>query len=94
MRLAMESRLKLTKHLPVHVRLELGHPLLAHPLRLRRVDDLADGVDRLLVDQQLQLDQMALAPPGLLVVERRVTLARSRVSRYRSSLSWPCTVAE
>ena len=82
MRLAMESRLKLTKHLPVHVRLELGHPLLAHPLRLRRVNHPADGVDRLLVDQQLQLEQLALAPARLLVVERRVALTGDPVSPF------------
>lgn len=66
---------KRTKHLAVHVLLKLGHPLPAQAVDLRGVHHPADGVHGLSVDEQLQLDQLALAPAGVFVVERRIALA-------------------
>lgn len=44
------------KHLPVNVLLELGDPIAAQPVHLCMVDDPTDGVNRVLVDKELELD--------------------------------------
>lgn len=64
-----------TKHLPIHVLLELGHPLPAQAIGLGDMHDAADGIHRRLVHEELQLGQLALAPSGIFVIQCSVTLA-------------------
>ena len=65
------------EHLALDVLLELGDPLAAEAFDLGQVDDAGDGVDGLLVDEELELDEAALAPAGVFVVEGGVTLGRA-----------------
>src|SRR3569833_3106196 len=57
--------------------LELCDPLPAEPVCLRCVHDAADSIYRLLVDEELQLDEIAGPPAGILVIERGIALRRS-----------------
>lgn len=72
---------RLTKHLAVDVLLKLGHPLPAQTIDLRGVDDAANCVDGLPVDEQLQLDELALPPACVFVIERRIPLSIRRLSQ-------------
>lgn len=54
---------------------ELGDPLPAQAFYLRRMHHSADGIHGLSVDKQLQLHKLALAPPGVFVVESRIALS-------------------
>lgn len=57
-----------TEHLAVDVLFEFGDPLAAQPVDLGGMDDAADGVDGLFVDEELEFDEVALAPACVLVV--------------------------
>jgi len=66
--------------LPVDVLFELGHPVPPDAIGLRRVHHATDGIDGLLVDEELELDELALPPTCVLVVERSVPLAATRLA--------------
>jgi hypothetical protein len=68
--------------LPVDVLFKLGHPLPAQTIDLRGMDNSADCVDGLSVDEQLQLDELALPPACVFVIERRVSLSIQPSSQY------------
>jgi hypothetical protein len=75
---------KPTKHLTINVLFKLGDPMPTETVYLRRVYHAADGVDGLLVDQELDFGEFAFPPASIFVVKRGITLAVAIVSCFHS----------
>lgn len=62
------------KELSINMLFELGHPQSALAVDLAHVHDPRDGIDRNLVHQKLQLDNVACTPCGLFIVKTGIAL--------------------